>query len=312
MSISKVNGVAWASIAKLTGRAKADLAKFGGQSVPASVVYFLTTYSGAELAFSFRKLASSAQNCIEVTNDSGTATDIGFDSNGYLDTASIASHCSTGNGRISKWYDQSGNNRHATQTSTSQMPLIYQSGSMRTENGKASAYFDGGDRLVIASAQVHTGSFFATSVIKVPNDRNGSIRNQDDPYTPSRFRVAQYLRTGSANSGTGRVVVFNTSGSNFADNSAAHSNSNQFQLSSYATSSGTIDCRLNESSNGTSSYSGTLKTGSHELAIGSNVHGSTPAAYHGGDIQELILWDGDQPSARANIESAVDTYYSIP
>lgn len=36
MAISKVNGIALASIAKLTGRAKADIAKFGGRQVPAT------------------------------------------------------------------------------------------------------------------------------------------------------------------------------------------------------------------------------------------------------------------------------------
>jgi uncharacterized protein YodC (DUF2158 family) len=37
---------------------------------------------------------------------------------------------------VSTWYDQSGNNRHATQTATGSQPLIVSSGSLVTENGK--------------------------------------------------------------------------------------------------------------------------------------------------------------------------------
>ena len=310
--ISKVSGVTASDASKFDVVSRTDISKLSGQTFPSAVTYFLDTYSGSTLAFSFRQLSGSATNCIEVTNDGGTALDIGFVS-GYLDTAAIATHCTTGSGRISKWYDQSGNNRNATQTSTSQMPLIYQSGSMLNVNGKAAAKFDGGDRLVTPAAAVHTGSFYGTSVVKTGTSiANANILNQDDPYTPTRIRIAQYLRTGSANGGTARVVVFNTSVSNFADNTASISTSTQMQISSYATSSNTIEAFVNSSSNGSSSYTGTLKTGSHEVAIGSNVHGSTPGAYLTGDLQEVILWDGDQSSNRSAIETAIDTYYSIP
>ena len=314
--IDKLNGVAFAtSVSKVDGVSKSSIGSISGVSAPSSTTYFLDTYSGSSLAFSFRQLSGSATNCIEVTNDSGIAQDIGF-SSGYLDTSAISTHCGSGSGRISKWYDQSGNNRHSSQTSTSQMPLIFQSGIMLNVNVKASARFDGGDRLVIASNTVHTGSFYGTSVIMTSSSiPNGSILNQDDSYnvpSTNRVRIAQYLRTGSANGGTARIVVFNTSGSNFADNTASIGTNTQMQISSYATSSGTIEVFVNSSSNGSSSYTGTLKTGSHELAIGSNVHGSTPGSYFNGSIQEVILWDGDQSSDRSSIESDIDTYYSIP
>jgi hypothetical protein len=44
-----------------------------------------------------------------------------------------------------QWYDQSGNNRHATQTTSSELgsqPLIVSSGSLVTENGKPALRFD--------------------------------------------------------------------------------------------------------------------------------------------------------------------------
>ena len=75
----------------------------------------LDTYTGATVAYSLRRLSSSYTGAlIRVREDSGnTQTDIGYDSNGDLDTAAIASHCGANNGYIVKWYDQSGNtNKH--------------------------------------------------------------------------------------------------------------------------------------------------------------------------------------------------------
>jgi|TARA_R100000482_G_scaffold13469_1_gene4009 hypothetical protein len=312
--ISKLSGVSESNIKNVDSVLKSNISNISGQGF-SSVTYFLDTYSGASLAFSFRQLSGSATNCIDVINSNGITQTIGF-SSGYVDTSAISSHCGTGIGRISKWYDQSGNNRHASQTSTSQMPMIFQSGNMLNVNGKAAASFDGGDRLVIASNTVHTGSFYGTSVIKTSSSiSNASILNQDDSYNvpaTNRVRIAQYLRTGSANGGTARIVVFNTSQSNFADNTAAISTNTQMQISSYATSSGTIEALVNSSSNGSSSYTGTLKTGAHEIAICSNVHGVAPGAYFTGNMQEVILWNGDQSSNRSSIESDIDTYYSIP
>ena len=311
MSISKLSGVTWNDISKVDGVTASDISKVAGVEVPAALL--LDTYTGASLAYSFRHLNSSyTGNCIRVQNDSAVNLDIGF-SGGYLDTSALATHCGSGGGKITIWYDQSGNGVNATQASVSAMPTIYSSGSLLQVNSKAAASFDGGDRLLTSSTQVHTGSFYGTSVINTPGTiGNEQIINQDDANTSTRVRVAMYIRTGSKAPGTGRVVVFNTSVSNFADNTAALSTNTQMQLSSYATSSGTFEMLVNSSSNGTSSYTGTLATTSHEVAIGSNAHGATPSNYFNGSIQEIIVWDGDQASNRSAIQTEVDTYYSIP
>ena len=179
---------------------------------------FLNTYSGASAAYSFRKLDNSySGNCIRVVNDSGVSLDIGFDGSGYLDTSAIATHCGSGNGKISIWYDQSGNSRIALALSAANQPLIFSSGSMVEVNNKAAALFDGGDRMVTTAFQAHTGSFYAMCVVQTPSSiGNENIFSQDDAQGTPQVRTAQYLRTASSTS-SGRVVVFNTSGSNFAD-----------------------------------------------------------------------------------------------
>ena len=311
MSISKINRVATDDVVKVDGVAVADIAKVDGVAWPAAATFLLDTFSGATLAFSFRQLKSGVSNCIDVVNSSGSTATIGF-SSGYLDMDALDAHCGVGSGTISRWYDQSGNNRHANQGTSSKRPTIYSSGSRVVVNSKMAASFDGNDRLVISAAQVHTGSFYANCTIRTGSTvANSSILNQDDAFPSTRVRIAQYLRT-AASGTTARVVVFNTAVQNFADNSPALTANTQIQISAYATATGTIEAFDNGTTNGSSSYTGTLKTGSHELAIGSSVHGSSPSAFFTGHIQEVILFDGDQPTNRSSIETDVDTFYSIP
>ena len=312
MSIDKINGTSWTSVSKVDGISSASIANINSVSAPAGATLLLDTYTGASLAYSFRKLNSSySGNCIRIQNDSAVNLDIGF-SGDYLDTAAIASHCGGGNGRITIWYDQSGNGLNATQASVSAMPTIYSSGSLLLVNSKAAASFDGGDRLLTSSVQAHTGSFYGTSVVKTPATvGNQQILCQDDSNTATRVRVAQYIRT-AATGTSGRMVVFNTSVANFADSSPSISGNTQVQISVKATSTGSIECFANSVSNGTTSYTGTLSTSSHEISVGSTTHGTAPSNYFTGSMQEIILWDGDQASNRAAIETEIDTYYSIP
>jgi hypothetical protein len=100
-------------------------------------------------ALGFYKLrAAYTGDCIQVrrTSDS-TVLDIGFDGSGLVDTAAIATFCAGTEGRISIWYDQSGNGFDFTVTQTpqagiaSQQPIIYYSGAVTTDAaGNVAAY----------------------------------------------------------------------------------------------------------------------------------------------------------------------------
>ena len=98
----------------------------------------LDTYSGAAGAYSVRKLDKDyTGNCMQVRRDSDEATqNIGFDSNGDLDTSAISTFCGSANGYVATWYDQSGNSNNATQSTASRQPQIYNGSAVITENGK--------------------------------------------------------------------------------------------------------------------------------------------------------------------------------
>ena len=75
------------------------LDKINGVTVSAATL-LLDTDTWAAAAYSVRKLRTAyTGSAIRVREDSGdTETDIGFDSNGDLDTAAIATHCGVNNG----------------------------------------------------------------------------------------------------------------------------------------------------------------------------------------------------------------------
>ncbi len=122
---------------------------------PPAFEYFLDDYGGAEGGYSLRLLreAYDGSPCITVARDSdGTTQDIGFVDN-VLDTASLATFCGAGSGKIRRWYDQSLTGANdLNQTNTTRQPLIYISGSLVTESGKPAILFDGTTELPLTAA----------------------------------------------------------------------------------------------------------------------------------------------------------------
>lgn len=102
----------------------------------------LDDYGNAQAAYSLRKLDSTyTGNAIQVRNSSGTLLDIGFQTNGELDTATLQTHIGSGTGTVQIWYDQSGNSRNVAQTVVSLQPEIASSGTIHEVNGKPAVLF---------------------------------------------------------------------------------------------------------------------------------------------------------------------------
>ena len=129
--------------------------------------YLLDRYGAdAEAAYSLRQLKSTATNAIRVREDSGnTETDIGFDANGDLDVAAIASHCGANNGYVVTWYDQSGNSNDLTQSTASAQPQIYNGSAVLTDsNGNYAITPDNSDD-TLEVADMITGSTNRTDFV---------------------------------------------------------------------------------------------------------------------------------------------------
>jgi len=99
--------------------------------------YILDTYPAA-VAWSLRKLSGSYTDApIGVRRSSDDLEqDIGFDSNGELDTAALLSFVGSGDGFVSTIYDQAGAGLNFTQTNPVRQGRIVNSGVVNTLNGK--------------------------------------------------------------------------------------------------------------------------------------------------------------------------------
>jgi len=107
-------------------------------AAPAQGSYLLDTYPAA-VAWSLRKLSGGYTGAaIRVRRSSDDLEqDIGFDSNGELDTAALLSFVGAGDGFVSTFYDQAGAGFNFTQTSNnSKHGFIVNSGVVNTLNGK--------------------------------------------------------------------------------------------------------------------------------------------------------------------------------
>jgi|688.fasta_scaffold282923_2 hypothetical protein len=141
------------------GQLPTQLGKIGSENF--GYLYLLNDYPNAAAAYSLRKLRSAyTGSAIRVRRASdNTEQDIGFVNN-VLDTSSLTSFCSGTNGFVTTWYDQSGNGYNATNGNAVSQPQIVSSGSVILENGQPTINFS-------VSKELQTGLF--ASVISQPN-----------------------------------------------------------------------------------------------------------------------------------------------
>jgi hypothetical protein len=244
----------------------------------------LDTYTGATGAYSLRKIkAGYSGNCIEVRRSSDNTTqNIGF-SNGVLDESALTTFVGAGDGFVKTWYDQSGNNNHVTQATTSRQPLIVSSGTVRKVNSKPSVYFGSDIRLAVTWTTV------------------------SQPFSVLCVQKEAY---------SGLIVLYNLGGSTMYGNSSNYRlfagsevsvqgrTSNQcITLALFNGSSSTM--WINNSKNATDVNPGTgnctgVSIGNHP----SNSQGNS-------DIQELIVFPANKTDDASDINTAVNTFYSV-
>jgi len=274
----------------------------------------LDTYSGATAAYSTRRLTNTyGGSLMRVRRADGVQLDVGFDSNGDLDTAAIVAFAGGTDCTVSVWKDQSGNGLDLTQTATGSQPYIYVSGNFfYTGSGSRVGMYFLADFMENSAGDLHSGSFFCAAAVRTGIVANAQIFCQDDAGVGGTARVAQYLRTGSA-SNTARCIAFDTTGINNVDNTAASTvaDNTDYVISAYGEYA-KVEAFVNNVSDGHTSIGADLRHGSERFTVGANSHSSSPSAYWAGRIAEVIIWDGTQSSSeRTGIVSAIRTYFSI-
>lgn len=118
--------------------------------IAAAASYVLDGISNVAAAYSLRKLRSAyAGSAVRVRRSSdSTEQDIGFASDGEFDTAAFSSFIGGGTGYVKTWYDQSGNSRDLSQSTTDSQASIV----LSILNSKPGLSFDGTNDFLRTSA----------------------------------------------------------------------------------------------------------------------------------------------------------------
>ena len=107
-------------------------------AAPAFTGLLNETYgSGAEAAYSTRRLNGNVTDCMVIRRASdSTTTTIGFDGSGNISEADIISFCTGTTCTVYQWLDQSGNGNTATAAAPANEPTIYTGGALVKEQGR--------------------------------------------------------------------------------------------------------------------------------------------------------------------------------
>ena len=105
--------------------------RFGGAT---PIALLLDTYTGASKAYSLRKLKTGVTNVVRVRRSSDN-TEQNFTPTEITD-GTLTTFTGVNDGFVATWYDQSGNSNDATQSSASEQPQLVSSGVVNTDNGK--------------------------------------------------------------------------------------------------------------------------------------------------------------------------------
>lgn len=125
-------------------------AAFNGYSQNALDVLGFDSSTPAAVAYSLRKLSTSySGNAIQVRRSSDNTTlDIGFDTNGDLDTTALLAFVGTDNGFVTTWYDQSGTGRNLSRPEYNFHPQIVFSGTLKLIGSRVAIDFSENKGLV--------------------------------------------------------------------------------------------------------------------------------------------------------------------
>ena len=280
----------------------------------ASTPLLLDTYPNAHRAYSVRKLRTEYTGYVMKVRESGNdyTADVSFDDDGFVSASSLVANKSnpsaggptlgdfiggSNDGFVTVWYDQSGEGSNATQSIAVNQPKIYSGGSLITEGSKAALLFSG-DLLKVDEAGLTLGSITTFAVMS---------------HTSTSFGVPWNLSYASGNyylhfkNGTEDQYWYDSG------DVASHSTNTSQRLFSYTSGSGT-DKQIMYANGVASSEKGDSTDTSSSLTDNANngIGGIWDLSlFYGGEFQEFIVYDSDQSSNVSNVESNINTAFSI-
>jgi len=262
----------------------------------------LEFYPGAAAAYSLRQLRRSVSPYAIRVRRSGDSLeqDIGFNSNGELDTNALLDFANGGDAWVTVWYDQSSNGNDATQGTNADQPQIVSSGSVITQNGKPTLNFDGTDTFNVGSSDLYGQTrldaycyMYGTDNVHImfsqaASGSNYSYAVHDD--SPSKILASAYADASS------KIYV------NGSDINVIEGTTTRDDLHTAIITNGAAN------SNGAIIVHEDVQTTSwtdFKISAYANVWTYT------GKMSEILLYNSDQSANRTGIESNINDFYSI-
>jgi hypothetical protein len=325
--ISKISAVAIANVAKVDAVTKANIANINDLTIPSAAAFLLDTYTGAAAAYSTRRLYSLYTGAaLRVRRDSDdTEQDIGFDSNGDLDTSALATFVGSGNnGYVTKWYGQessggTGSGKDAAQATHGSQPQIYNGSSVVTLNGNPAIYTAGGCNLNTGNVNIGVSG-------DIDIDFFGVLQNDSANGTTSSGLFGLGV---AFTAGTDRRRVYCFSNDSATLKSVRLYGGNTVVTSSatgqvvfntnYQGGGGAFDVRFDGAATSVSSFSNTglnMQQNTSVFCLFSANSSNGGAEYSDsaavGYIQEVVYYLSDQGSTnRSGIETNMNNYFSV-
>lgn len=259
-------------------------------------------------AYSFRKLSSSYTGSAVRVRKVPTLTeqDIGFDSNGNLDTAALTSFLGTDDGFISVWYDQSGNGRNGTQLSAARQIRIATAGVIVTKNSLPTTQGGNNDCLIISgiplTAQPIT-SFEAYAHNTATGSGNAQTFAGYSVYPPNgNFivnRTHRFVKFGViTNDGTGQSSCF-----------GPQNRDTDLHVITRMIDGSSSVLRVDQSAQ---TLNNTPQSGAQIGGANQDRIGEVNTNSYNGNLSEVIVFAADKTSEFTGIEEDMKTYYSTP
>lgn len=272
---------------------------FGGSfttsTAPPSLL--LDTYPGAAAAYSLRKLRTAYTGAairVKRLND-GIESDIGFNTNGQLDSTSLTTFVGVNSAIVVRWYDQSGNSNNASVTDPNALsgnPRIVNLGVINLQNGKPSIEFFVNPMNFITNLPSINSSCFLIGKAN-SNSISGPLFGTTDP----GVFIGQQI---------GNYAIYKGSTTNLSfHRTAANSSTTNFKINSFFTDTNNIfvnNTLIPITENGT--FTGSSFTIQN---IGNY------AAFYStqGFISEAIIYSSNISSNLTAINANINSYYSI-
>jgi hypothetical protein len=254
----------------------------GGVATP----LLLDLYPGAAVAYSLRNLSTAYTGPVVRVRRSSDNTEQDFTAAQVTD-GTLTTFCGASDGLVRTWYDQSGNARNATQTTTNAQPRIVLAGALEVDNGSPSvkyrttldsltfehlttirSYFLLARNAIGPAAFYHSHLLGTAPGFEQPSFHGGTATWLDPGFSSANARNGQ-------NRINGELVNYATAQRNTERN-----------LFSMITLGSTIGGTLmQQAARGDRSWSG--------------------------PVQEVLIYTTDQTASRAAIEANINAHYAI-